>query len=413
MELGNDSFEMSPKRLKNRKFRTWWQIPRKNSPKSQDRQVSFLELFYDLVYVAIIAQLSHSLADNITFPELINFTFLFVIIWWSWSNGAFYHDMHGNNDLRTRIFTFLQMLGVVGMAIFVNIALTTGSNGFALSVAFLQFVLMFLWWRAGVHHKELRTITNPYIFFFLINTTLLVSSIFFEAPIKHILWLITIGISLLLPAFIFNLGTLSKKIDQKMDVSSQITPSLVERFGLFTIIVLGEIVVGVVSGATHGEISITILLYSGLGTLIAVAIWWLYFDFISHRKPKSDVKHFLFWYYFHLPLMIAITAVGASVFYMINHSYDPLKPETQFLFCGALAVASLCMSLLSNTLNDHSHTSKFLRNGTRSLSMISILFIGMAFFPVTKIALLSSSLILLLLPILYSFIKNQRNLTKA
>jgi low temperature requirement protein LtrA len=72
-----------------------------------------LELFYDLVYVVLIAQLSHALAGHISLAGLAGFAFLFIIVWWAWLNGTTYHDLHGNNDIRTRVFTFTQMLCVV------------------------------------------------------------------------------------------------------------------------------------------------------------------------------------------------------------------------------------------------------------------------------------------------------------
>jgi len=88
------------------RFRRWWQPPRPASEHPEERRITFLELFYDLVYVVIIAELSHALAGNISLAGIGVFVFLFVIVWWAWFNGAIYHDLHGNNDIRTRVFTF-------------------------------------------------------------------------------------------------------------------------------------------------------------------------------------------------------------------------------------------------------------------------------------------------------------------
>ena len=95
-----------------RRFRDWWQPPRKAGHRLEHRQVTFLELFYDLVYVVLITQLSHDLAGHIGWQRLAGFAFLFIIVWWAWFNGTSYHDLHGNNDICTRFFTFLQMLSV-------------------------------------------------------------------------------------------------------------------------------------------------------------------------------------------------------------------------------------------------------------------------------------------------------------
>ena len=88
-----------------RTFRQWWQIPRRVSDRPEERTISFLELFYDLVYVVLIAQIAHSLAGHVDLAGFGQFVFLFVLVWWAWLNGALYHDLHGNNDIRTRVFT--------------------------------------------------------------------------------------------------------------------------------------------------------------------------------------------------------------------------------------------------------------------------------------------------------------------
>jgi low temperature requirement protein LtrA len=145
-----------------RRFRDWWQPPRKAGERLERRQVTFLELFYDLVYVVLIAQLSHALAGHISLAGLVSFAFLFIIVWWAWLNGTTYHDLHGNNDIRTRVFTFAQMLSVVAMAIFAHDALGETSVGFALSYAAFQLILTYLWWRTGVHDPDHRPLSRPY-----------------------------------------------------------------------------------------------------------------------------------------------------------------------------------------------------------------------------------------------------------
>lgn len=132
-----------------RRYRDWWQPPRRAGDHLEDRWVTFLELLYDLVYVVIIAELSHALAEHITWGSLGGFAFLFVIVWWAWFNGTSCHDLHGQNDIRTRVLTFLQMISVVAMAVFAHDALGERSVGFALSYAAFQLILTYMWWRTG------------------------------------------------------------------------------------------------------------------------------------------------------------------------------------------------------------------------------------------------------------------------
>ena len=160
------------------RFRRWWQPPRPASDRSEERRVTFLELFYDLVYVVIIAELSHTLAGNMSLAGIGTFVFLFIIVWWAWFNGAMYHDLHGNNDIRTRVFTFLQMLTVAAMAVFAHNAIGEGSTGFALAYAAFHLILTWLWWRTGVYDLNHRPLSQPYSSTFLITSILFIVAIF-------------------------------------------------------------------------------------------------------------------------------------------------------------------------------------------------------------------------------------------
>jgi low temperature requirement protein LtrA len=114
------------------------------------------------VYVVLVSELAHALADHVDASGLAGYAFLFVIAWWAWLNGSMYHDLHGSNDIRTRVFAFLQMFTVVLMALFVHNALGEGSVGFALSYGAYQLILTVLWWRTGVHDPDHRLLSRPY-----------------------------------------------------------------------------------------------------------------------------------------------------------------------------------------------------------------------------------------------------------
>jgi low temperature requirement protein LtrA len=230
------------------RFRRWWQPPRttRARPEEQERRVTFLELFYDLVYVVIIAELSHSLAEHISLAGIGTFVFLAIIVWWAWFNGAIYHDRHGNNDIRTRVFTFMQMFTVAAMAVFAHNALGEGSVGFALSYAAFHLILTWLWWRTGVYDPYHRPLSQPYAITFLITSLLFIVSIFVPVPWRFMLWGAGLLIDLVLLLLI--LTPTKAAVQEQLDRILLVSPSAVERFGLFTIIVLGEVIVGVVGG---------------------------------------------------------------------------------------------------------------------------------------------------------------------
>ena len=385
-------------------FRRWWQPPRKLADREAHRTVTFLELFYDLVYVVIIAELAHALAGHLSWAGVGQFAFLFVIVWWAWFNGTSYHDLHGNNDIRTRLFTFLQMGTVAAMAVFAHNAMGEGSTGFALSYAAFQFILLLLWWRSGVHDPDHRPLSRPYVAMYLFTTLLFIVSVLFPTPIRFYLWGAALLISLILPLNTLFVGRDDPRIQAQIEMILAVSPSLVERFGLFTIIVLGEVIVGTVSGlAEHHHLNWEVGMTAALGMLIAVGIWWLYFDFISHHLPLPDRNRVTAWFYLHLPMTIGITMVGAAVLNIVEHAGEHLPADVRWLLVGSLALVLLAITMLMHTIQYSSENRRLYNAGGWSALISAILIVLLGLTHLEIIPLLIIVIVLLLAPVFYSF----------
>ena len=85
-----------------------------------DRSVSFLELLYDLVYVAVVSQAAVTLAADVSVGRFIEFAIVFTLIWIAWINGSLYLELHGREDGRTRSFVFVQMGILAIIAVFAD-----------------------------------------------------------------------------------------------------------------------------------------------------------------------------------------------------------------------------------------------------------------------------------------------------
>ena len=389
------------------RFRRWWQPPHPASQHPEERRITFLELFYDLVYVVIIAELSHTLAGNISLAGIGTFLFLFIIVWWAWFNGAMYHDLHGNNDIRTRVFTFLQMLTVAGMAVFAHDAMGEGSAGFAITYAAFHLILTWLWWRTGVHDPYHRPLSQPYSTTFLITSGLFILSIFIPTPWRFVLWVLALLVDLALLSLLWT--SRNRRIQEQINRVELISSSAVERFGLFTIIVLGEVIVGVVSGvAEHPHLSWMAGGTGLLGMLISIGLWWVYFDFVSGRPPIPRTGPRLWWIYLHLPITMGIAAVGASILNVVEHAGEPegspVPGEVRLLLVGAIAAALTGISLILKNLNLPESQHLIYRTGghVTFISGILILIVGLT--PISTIPLLGVVIVLLLAPVLYGIL---------
>ena len=386
-------------------FRRWWQVPRKISEREEERSVTFLELFYDLVYVVLIAELAHALSEHVNPAGVAGFVFMFLVVWLAWINGTLYHDLHGNNDLRTRVFTFMQMFTVAAMAVFAHNALAEGSVGFALSFATYQLVLTYLWWRTGVHDPNHRPLSQPYSLAFLISTLLFVTSVFVPAPWRFYLWGAGLFLSLAVPLLILLRGRNNPDVQAQIDMGFDISPSAVERFGLFTIIVLGEVIVSVVRGvAGHHHLSWVVGVTAVLGMLIAIGLWWIYFDFISQHLPISQRAKTFVWMYMHLPMTAGIVAAGAAVFNVVEHTGEPLTLEVRWLLVGAIAVALVSTAVLMRSIQIPKELYQAYRRGGIVTFISGLVILLLGFSDLKTILLLALLILLLLAPVLYGVV---------
>jgi low temperature requirement protein LtrA len=309
--------------------------------------VTFLELFFDLVFVAVIAQLAHTLAEHPSWSGVGWFVFLFYAVWSSWTNGTLYHDLHGINDLSTRVFTFAQMLAVALMAVHAGDVPGDGADGFALGYAANTVILIVLWFRTGVHDHHHRTASVPYTIGYMCSAVLFATSVVAEPPISYWMW--AVGLLAEIVGYVVAMRRWTPPESQGGDATIATTPSLIERMGLFVIIVLGEVVVGAVNGmAEITPLDLDETLIGLLGVLVAVGLWWLYFDLVSHRAPISRLTQL--WLYLHLPLVMGIAAGGAAVLDTVQHATEPLPGEVRWLLVGSMACAMLTVVALTLTL---------------------------------------------------------------
>ena len=181
--------------------RQWWEKPRLRTDEEEEheRRVTWLELFFDLVFVVVVAELSHSLAEHISVEGIIGFILLFIPVWWNWIGGTFYNERFETNDVSNRIFVFLQMLPVAALAVFAHDALGETSVGFTLAYAAGRVLIIFLWLRGGWHEKIFRPVSNRYAIGFSVSVLLFVGSIFVAPPVRFWLWGLGLLIDLVTP----------------------------------------------------------------------------------------------------------------------------------------------------------------------------------------------------------------------
>ncbi|MDD5167901.1 MAG: low temperature requirement protein A [Syntrophales bacterium] len=276
--------------------------------RGRERHATWLELLYDLVFVAAISQLAINLNKDYSFGGLLDFSILFVPVWWAWIGHTFYLTRFDSDDVVHRLITMVQIVVVASLIIHLPNALGESSNGFALSYAAVRFILVLEYWRARRHNQQVRPLLNRFMVGFGSAAALWVLSTFVPLPHRFMLWYIAIGVDFVAP---LTAGPLHFKFPPHL-------MHLPERFGLFTIIVIGEAVVSIVMGIKAGNLESHSAGAGIMGLIIAFTLWWAYFDGVKGAETrqltsKNHVRAYQQWLYSHLPLTMAIASVAVGI----------------------------------------------------------------------------------------------------
>jgi low temperature requirement protein LtrA len=131
------------------------------------------------------------------------------------------------------------------------------------------------------------------------------------------------------------------------------TDSLVERFGTFTLIVLGEVVFGVVDGLSQSPHDLKTIGTGMVALVVGFGFWWIYFDVVGGRLPKREGRALVNWILSHYPITLSIAVAGAGMVSLLEHAHDArTAAPTSWLLSGAVAVGLVFLIPTSRALAD-------------------------------------------------------------
>jgi low temperature requirement protein LtrA len=281
-------------------------------------RVSTLELFFDLVFVFTITQLTDVLAEGHDGEALARVVVMLALIWWMYDGYAWLTNAVPTGSGR------LRMLLLGGMAGFLMISLATphAYEGDGLIFGLGYFVVTALhagMFVRGVSADELRAILRiaP---FNLLGASLVVVGGAIGGDAQTIIW-----------AAVAVLLWLTPRVTTVEGLVIGVA-HFVERHGLVVIIALGESIVVLGVGTEDLELDAGIVVFALLGLALNAALWWVYFsdehaveeafhDAPPERRPQLALRAFGYWHY---GLLLAVIAVAAGLKKAIGHPYDPL-----------------------------------------------------------------------------------------
>jgi low temperature requirement protein LtrA len=326
--------------------RSLWQPPRPHGEQPRERVVGPLELFYDLAVVVLIAQAARHLAGHLSWAGAGEFAAVFTLVWIAWANGSLHHELHGRDDARGRSTFLLQILVLVAMGAFIPEAGGARGAAFAVAAGVLFAILTVLWLLAGRGDRpEYRRPSRLFVIGTAACAVLLAGTALLPASARVPAW------GLLDVVYLAGFTAVMLLANSAGAAPLTVTDALNERFGLLTIIVLGETLTGVVNGLAREPISGMTLSVGLVAVVVGFGAWWTYFDFAGHRPTRPELAVSVQWMLGHLPLTAAIAAMGAAMVGLVDHAHDGRTPAaTAWVLCAGAGVVLGATMLVAATL---------------------------------------------------------------
>ncbi|MBS2965182.1 low temperature requirement protein A [Actinocrinis puniceicyclus] len=301
------------------------------------QRVSWAELFFDLIFVFAVTQVASAAQNAVSAVAVGRALVLFVPFWWAWVGVSILYNGVEPTSSRRHLKVFAPGFGAFIMCICVPDAYGGRGTVFAFAYLGIRALLVFSIRRRGFFHDQF----NPYTVSAAVSAPLFVAGSLTALPTRGWIWLAAAAIELTTPTL------LRRRLDDLHFDASH----LPERFGLFVIIALGEVLVGVGVQESHQGLGWIALTALALAFVLSCALWWTYFHFaapaLEHALREARIQSTLVRSVFshgHLAIVTGLILIAAGLAQTVR---DPLRHpggvHAYFLAAGtALYLLSFC-----------------------------------------------------------------------
>ncbi len=304
---------------------------------ADERHASWLELFFDLVFVVAIAQLAQELVRDHSLGGFAIFAGLFLPVFIAWQGFTFYADRFDTDDALFRVALLGAMLAIAALAVQIpDVAAGRHDAGFVVAYVTLRALLVALYLRAWARAPAARPLIARYAGGYSLSIAIWLASLLVDPPVRYVLWGVGLAIEYAMPV-------VAQRFHSRLPVDPAHVP---ERFGLFTIIVLGESVVAVALGTAHEDWRLASATTAALGFAAAACLWWVYFGRGMAGGLSSTDGSMQLYTRIHIPLLAGLTAVGAGVHMLIQEaSAGGVQAGAAWALDGGAALYLLCLTI--------------------------------------------------------------------
>jgi low temperature requirement protein LtrA len=302
-------------------------------PEGEEKRVSPLELFFDLVFVFALTQVTALMADKPTWTGLGEGMLVLAALWWAWGAYSWLTNYIAADEGKERLLMFAVMGAFLISALTAPQAFGSESLAFALAYATARWLHIFIFAEAnddvdaGMAIRRLARTALP-------GPALLIVAAFLDPPFQAAVWVVALTIDFAGP-YVFGVR------------GFQIAAGhFAERFSLIVIIALGESIVAIGAGL-EGDIDAGVVVAALLGLVIACSQWWAYFDVVAvaaerrFRRAQGDELVTLArdsYSYLHLPMIAGIILIAVAIKKTVAHVDEPLKIVPAVALFGGIAL---------------------------------------------------------------------------
>jgi low temperature requirement protein LtrA len=313
---------------------------------AQPARVSTLELFFDLVFVFTITQLTNVLVHEPNLRGLVQVILMLGVIWWMYTGYAWLTNEVAPNSLARRLL----LLGGMGGFLVTALAIPTafGGSGATFGLAYLFVV--------AVHGATFTRTTSDDVIRGVIKLSpynaatalLILAGGIAGGTAQYVLWALAFLLEWVTPRLISNAADFRVGAEH-----------FVERHGLVVIIAIGESVVAVGVGATGLAVDADLVFSALLGLALSACLWWSYFDRDEDRATEAmratdrsrqgwiGVEAFGYW---HLLILLGVIAIAAALKQSIGNPFDDLTTAAAVMLGGGAAAFLIGEALFRRTL---------------------------------------------------------------
>jgi low temperature requirement protein LtrA len=320
------------------------QLPIIRTLTDREQRATFFELFFDLVYVFAVTQLSHHLLDDITWARAAETAFMLIALYWAWTYTTWMTNWFDPDTVPVRLVLVFVMMASLLMAVAIPQGFDDYALLFACAYSGLQigrnsFVVAVT--PRGEFNQNFRQILT----WSLLSAPLWVAGgIVDSEALRWVLWLCALGLDLAAPLATYWVPGVGGTPMSQWQIEGA---HFGERFQLFVIIALGESIVLAAATASDTGLSVEVVSALLLAFLSSTALWWLYFGQVAGTvlerirmatiEERGQIGRDIYTY-LHLPIIAGIVLVAVGDELVIAHPMDDLHEAGALVALGGPAL---------------------------------------------------------------------------